>query len=124
MNTKNSVFYIDNAGAVGAGTYVAVDATISSDSQIERETVEERCRGDVWVAESPGYLKASITVELKFSKSSSVLQQFVTAMTAGTQIGILDMTGASSTTGNQGLEMNALVKQLSLIHISEPTRPY
>jgi len=114
MNTRQSVFYIDDTGAVGDGTYVAVTATISSDTQIERETVEEKCRGEEWVAESAGHLKASITAELKFSKSSTVLQQFVTAMTAGTIIGIMDCTADRTVTGNQGLEMNALVKQLGM----------
>ena len=114
MNTKQSVLYIDDTGKVGEGTYAAVDMAIATDSQIERVTVEEPCRGETWVAESPGDLKASTNVELKFKLGSTVLQLFVAAAISGDPIGILDNTGDRTVTGHQGLVYNALVKNLGM----------
>lgn len=112
MNNKQAVLYIDDTGKVGDGTYVAVPLIVDTDETSEWETVEEKCRGEQFKTESGGHQGLSLSGTLKFKKSDTILQRFVTAFLNQDQIGLLNYTGDRTVIGNQGWEFNGFIKSL------------
>lgn len=116
-STKTAVLYIDDTGKVGDGAWVGVDLIIDTDETAEWETVVEKCRGEKINTESATNQSLNLSGTLKFRRSSAILQRFVAAFLAADdaangQIGVWNCTGDNTVEGNQGWQMNAMVKSM------------
>ena len=118
MNSRKAKLYIDDTGAVGDGTYAALDATISSDATSRWQTVEEKCRGDEEKSYSPEFREYEIPATIKFKKGDALIERLHAAHGAGTMVGVIcstgDTTANSDNAGNLGVELNALVETFSV----------
>ena len=116
-STKTAILYIDDTGVVGAGAWVPVPLIIDTDETSEWETVVEKCRGEKINSESATNQSLSLSGTLKFRKGSAILARFVAAHlaaddpTAG-QIGLWNCTGDNTVSGNEGWQINAMIKTL------------
>ena len=114
MNTKDAVFYIDSAGADfgETNTWAEVGLVTDSEDTAEREVVQEKCRGEDVIVESPSYLSISGTVTMKFRRGSALLNTVKQAVLDGTPLACWNCTGDNTVSGNEGWQMGALFKQL------------
>lgn len=112
--------YIDDTGAVSAGTYSEVAAAVSANNASTWKTiVAPVCDSTTYETEEPEVIQVAINAQIKCKKGDAIDNRLHAAKKAGSMQGVMvasgDVNGAGAAGGgHKVLEMNALVKTFNV----------